>query len=238
MAGSFDKLDKVNIIFPIPGQAEVIVHAAIVQDEMEKLWVVSYITFILKIGLGVEIRLQCADVSAPYTSPVQGKDLEMNTDTVQIDKVVSMEYTLHVDNEEIDSSKGQDPLQFLVGHGNIISGLERELMGMKVGESKDVVIQPADAYGEFDEQAYMDVPRKDFPTDMQIEKGTELTVRDDSGQSRYARIDMIDGDTVRLNFNHPLAGDELHFNVRVVGLREPTSEELEHGHVHEDGHQH
>jgi FKBP-type peptidyl-prolyl cis-trans isomerase SlyD len=162
----------------------------------------------------------------------------MSTDTVQKDVVVSMEYTLQVDNEEIDSSKGQDPLQFLVGHGNIISGLEREMMGMKVGESKDVLIAPEDAYGEFDEQAFMDVPRKDFPTDMQIEEGSELTVRDDSGQSRYARVDTIDGDMVRLNFNHPLAGDELHFNVKVVGLREPTSEELEHGHVHQNGHHH
>jgi FKBP-type peptidyl-prolyl cis-trans isomerase SlyD len=163
----------------------------------------------------------------------------MSVDSVQKNTVVSMEYTLHVENEEIDSSKGQDPLQFLVGHGNIISGLEREMMGMKVGESKDVVIQPADAYGEFDEEAFMEVPRTAFPTDIPVEEGAELTVRDDAGQSRYARIDAIDGENVTLNFNHPLAGDELHFNVKVVGLREPTSEELEHGHVHQgDGHHH
>lgn len=162
----------------------------------------------------------------------------MDKDSVQNNVVVSMEYTLQVENEEIDSSKGQDPLQFLVGHGNIISGLEREMMGMKVGESKDVVIQPADAYGEFDDEAYLDVPRSEFPQDMPIEEGTELTVRDEADQARYARIEAIDGDRVRLNFNHPLAGDELHFSVKVVGLREPTSEELEHGHVHEDGHHH
>lgn len=149
-----------------------------------------------------------------------------------------MEYSLQVDGEEIDSSKGQDPLQFLVGHGNIISGLERELMGMKVGETKDVVVQPADGYGEYDEEAYMDVPRGQFPQDMSVEDGLELSVRDDQGQARYARIDSIEGDTVTLNFNHPLAGDELHFNVKVVELREPTSEELEHGHVHADGHHH
>ena len=162
----------------------------------------------------------------------------MSVDTVQNNVVVSMEYTLHVDNEEIDSSKGQDPLQFLVGHGNIISGLEREMIGMKVGESKDVVILPADGYGEFDEEAFMSVPRSAFPTDMAIEEGAELTVRDDSGQSRYARVDTIDGDSVTLNFNHPLAGDELHFNVKIVALREPTSEELEHGHVHQGEHDH
>lgn len=163
----------------------------------------------------------------------------MSTDSVQKDVVVSMEYTLHVNNEEIDSSKGQDPLQFLVGHGNIISGLEREMIGMKVGESKDVTIEPADAYGEFDEEAFMDVPRGAFPTDIPVEEGAELTVKDDTGQARYARIDAVDGDTVTLNFNHPLAGDELHFNVKVIGLREPTVEEMEHGHVHQgDGHHH
>ena len=163
----------------------------------------------------------------------------MDKETVQKNVVVSMEYTLHVDGEKIDSSDGQDPLQFLAGHGNIITGLERELMGMKVGESKDVKIQPAEAYGEFDDQAFMEVPRDQFPKDMQVEEGLELTVRDDSGQSRYARVDAVEGDNVTLNFNHPLAGDELHFNVKVIGLREPTAEELEHGHVHQAGeHQH
>ena len=159
----------------------------------------------------------------------------MDKDTVQNDVVVSMEYTLHVDNEEIDSSKGQDPLQFLAGHGNIITGLEREMIGMKVGESKAVVIAPADGYGEFDEEAYMKVPLSEFPKDMSVEEGLELTVKDNSGQTRYARVDSIEGDAATLNFNHPLAGDELHFNVKVVGLREPTDEELEHGHVHQDG---
>lgn len=162
----------------------------------------------------------------------------MSADSVQENVVVSMEYTLRVDNEEIDSSKGQDPLEFLVGHGNIISGLEREMIGMKVGDSKNVVIQPADAYGEFDEEAFMEVPRDAFPQDIPVEEGAELTVRDDAGQSRYARIDAIDGDNVTLNFNHPLAGDELQFDVRVVGLRAPTSEELEHGHVHQGGGHH
>ena len=162
----------------------------------------------------------------------------MSKDSVQNDVVVSMEYTLHVDGEQIDSSEGQDPLQFLVGYGNIISGLEREMMGMRVGESKDVTVQPTDAYGEFDDEAFMQVPRDQFPKDMSLEEGLELTVRDDSGQSRYARVDEIEGDVVTLNFNHPLAGDELHFNVKVVGLREPTAEELEHGHVHQAGGHH
>jgi len=162
----------------------------------------------------------------------------MSEDTVQDGVVVSMEYTLHVDGEQLDSSEGQGPLQFLAGYGNIIPGLENELMGMKVGDSKGVVVQPEDGYGEFDEEAFMNVPKKDFPKDMPLEVDAELTVRDDDGNARYARVESIEGDTVRLDFNHPLAGAELHFNVKVVSLREPTDEELEHGHVHEGGHHH
>lgn len=162
----------------------------------------------------------------------------MNKDSVQDGVVVSMEYTLKVDGEVVDSSAGQEPLQFLTGYGNIIPGLEREMIGMKVGDSKDVIVAPAEGYGEYDDEAFLEVPRGEFPKDMPVEEGLELTVRDEEGQARYARIDSVEAESVRLNFNHPLAGDELHFNVKVVGLREPTGEELEHGHVHQGGHHH
>jgi FKBP-type peptidyl-prolyl cis-trans isomerase SlyD len=185
-----------------------------------------------------EKRVKLADLPTSQIKAGRLKGHEMSTDTVQNNVVVSMEYTLHVDDEEIDSSKGQDPLEFLAGHGNIISGLEREMIGMKVGGSRHVVIAPTDGYGEYDGEAYMDVPRGEFPKDMPVEEGLELSVKADSGESRYARVENIDGDTVTLNFNHPLAGDELHFNVKVVGLREPTAEELEHEHVHQGGGHH
>jgi len=162
----------------------------------------------------------------------------MSKDTVEDGLVVSMEYTLHVDGEQLDTSEGQGPLQFLVGYGNVISGLEQEMMGMKIGDSKEVVVQPENGYGEFDEDAFMNVAKKDFPQDVPIEVDIELTVRDEEDHARYARVDSIDGDMVRLDFNHPLAGAELHFNVKVVAVREPSEEELEHGHVHEEGHHH
>ena len=162
----------------------------------------------------------------------------MDKDTVQNGVVVSMEYTLHVDGELLDTSDGQGPLQFLTGYGNIIPGLENEMIGMKIGDSKEVVVQPADGYGEFDDQAFMKVPRSDFPKEMLLEVDAEINMRDDEDHARYAHIESIEGDMVTLNFNHPLAGDELHFHVKVVALREPTDEELEHGHVHEAGHHH
>jgi FKBP-type peptidyl-prolyl cis-trans isomerase SlyD len=162
----------------------------------------------------------------------------MSKDTVQDGLVVSMEYTLTVDGEVLDSSKDAGPLQFLAGYENIVPGLEREMAGMKIGESKDVVVAAVDGYGEFDEDAYMEVPRSEFPDDMEIELGMELGVSDEDDNHQMAFVESFDDKTVRLDFNHPLAGAELHFNVKVVGLREPTSEELEHGHVHEEGHHH
>ncbi|HQX00868.1 MAG TPA: peptidylprolyl isomerase [Anaerolineales bacterium] len=162
----------------------------------------------------------------------------MSKDTVQDGLVVSMDYKLTVDGEVLDSSEDAGPLQFLAGYGNIVPGLEREMAGMKIGESKDVVVAPADGYGEFDEEAFMEVPRNEFPSDLQLEEGIELNVTDEDGQNQYARVENITDESVRLDFNHPLAGAELHFTVKVVALRDPTKEELDHGHVHEEGHNH
>jgi FKBP-type peptidyl-prolyl cis-trans isomerase SlyD len=162
----------------------------------------------------------------------------MNKDTVQDGLVVSMEYILSVDGEVLDSSKDAGPLQFLAGYDNIVPGLEREMVGMKIGESKDVLVLPEDGYGEFDEEAFMEVPRSEFPADMELETGLELNVTDEDGQHQLAFVESFNDKIVRLDFNHPLAGAELRFNVKVVALRDPTEEELEHGHVHEEGHHH
>jgi len=162
----------------------------------------------------------------------------MNKDTVQNGLVVSMEYTLIVDGEVLDSSKDAGPLQFLAGHDNIVPGLEREMVGMKIGESKDVVVSPEDGYGEFDEEAFLEVPRAELPSDMELEVGLELNVTDEDGENQLAFVESFDDENVRLDFNHPLAGAELKFNVKVIGLREPTAEELDHGHAHDDDHHH
>lgn len=155
-------------------------------------------------------------------------------DTVINDLVVAMDYRLSVDGEIVDSSEGQEPLEFLQGHSNIISGLEREMLGMKIGESKDVVVQPAEGYGEIDPEAFIEVPKNEFPEHIPVEAGTELQVDNEEGEPVYARIEKIENNVVELNFNHPLAGKELHFSVTVLALREPSKEELDHGHVHQE----
>ena len=158
--------------------------------------------------------------------------------TVADGQVVSMDYTLKVDGEMVDDSKEHGPIEFLQGEGNIIPGLERALYGMSVGDSKKVVVPPADGYGEMSDKAYMDVPRDQFPKDFPMDPGTMLQVKDKSGQPRHARIDKVEEKNVRLDFNHPMAGKELHFDVKIAGIREPSQEELEHGHVHEADHEH
>jgi FKBP-type peptidyl-prolyl cis-trans isomerase SlyD len=157
---------------------------------------------------------------------------------VSDNQVISMEYILTVDGEIIDSSEGHEPIDFLQGAGNIIPGLERELYGMAIGDSKEVVVSAADGYGLEDHEAFMDVPRGQFPTDIPMEVGTQLELHDQEGHPVHARIDQVDDEMVRLDFNHPLAGKELHFSVKIAGLRAATDEELEHGHVHEEGHTH
>lgn len=156
--------------------------------------------------------------------------------SVKKDLVVSLDYKLHVDGELIDSSEPNYPIQFLQGHGEIIPGLESELYGMRVGEHKQVVVPAARAYGEFDPEAFAEIPRSEFPKDFPLEPDIEVQLRDEDGEEVDAYIESVDDKMVYLNLNHPLAGKELHFSVSVVELREPTPEELEHGHVHTHDH--
>ncbi len=152
-------------------------------------------------------------------------------------KVVSMHYTLHVDGKVVDSSEGGQPLQFIQGMGHIIPGLEHELYDMEVGQSKNITVPAKQGYGETDENAFMDVPREAFPENVPLEKGTELELRDQSGNPVFARVDNVTQEQIRLDMNHPLAGKELHFDVKIAGVRPATEEEVSHGHVH-DAHQH
>lgn len=151
--------------------------------------------------------------------------------------VVSLDYTLRLNDEEVvDSSEGREPLQYIHGQGQLIPGLETELGGLSVGDEKDVTVEPAGAYGEKDPEAYQDVPRSAFPPEMDLSRGMGLSMRDqDTGEVLEAYVADIRGDTVLLDFNHPLAGETLHFHVKVSNLRPATEEELTHGHVHGEG---
>lgn len=156
------------------------------------------------------------------------------------DLVVSLAYSLRdSEGDLIDSSGDDSPLEFIQGYGHILAGLEEELYGLAVGDEKDVVIEPDNAYGEYDADANQLVPLDMFPQDMDLEVGLPLELYDeDADEPVEAYVADIYDDSVLIDFNHPLAGETLHFHVKVLGIREATDEELDHGHVHGSGHDH
>lgn len=157
-----------------------------------------------------------------------------DANSVGDDKVVSLDYTLRLDDGEVvDSSSGRDPLEFIQGQGQIIPGLEKELYGMEVGEEKAVTVSPEDGYGDHQADRVQTIPRNAFPDDMDLEEGMQVRLQDsNSGQVFEAFVEEIHPENVVLDFNHPLAGETLHFKVKVAGVRDATEDELSHGHAH------
>ncbi len=153
--------------------------------------------------------------------------------TIEKNKVVMIDYTLKdSDGEIIDSSDSSEPLAYLHGNGNLIPGLERELEGKKPGDKLSCVVSPADAYGDYDENLVFTVKKTNFAEPDKIEEGMQFEAQSEGG-SRAVTVVAVKGDDVTVDANHPLAGEDLHFSVSVVEVRDATAEELQHGHVHE-----
>jgi FKBP-type peptidyl-prolyl cis-trans isomerase SlyD len=154
--------------------------------------------------------------------------------------VVTFDFTLTLDGGEVaDSTQGEMPLRFIVGQGQLLPGLEDAMIGMNVGEERGITLHPEDAYGDWDEDALEEVAKSDLPGEMELEEGMPLEVTDTEGDSYEATVYEVKKDTVVLDYNHPLAGETLQFQVKVIDIRPATPTELEHGHVHsEDGHVH
>jgi FKBP-type peptidyl-prolyl cis-trans isomerase SlyD len=150
------------------------------------------------------------------------------------DMVVSLDYTLRLDNDQvIDSSEGREPLEFIQGEGHIIPGLERELYGMEIGDEKSVTVAPGEGYGERDDSQVQMVGRDAFQPDAELTVGMGVQMQDpQSGQVFQGTISQVNDGHVVIDFNHPLAGETLHFDVSIAGLRAATADELSHGHVH------
>ena len=153
--------------------------------------------------------------------------------------VVAFHYTLTNDSGEVlDSSEGREPLTYLHGAGNIIPGLEKELEGRAAGDKLNATVTPAVGYGEKQEQLVQEVPRDAFQGVESIEPGMQFQAQTQGGPLMVT-VTSVEGDTVIVDGNHPLAGQTLNFAVEIASGREASQEEVEHGHVHgEGGHQH
>lgn len=154
--------------------------------------------------------------------------------------VVTVDYSLHLgDGKVVDASEPGDPLTYLHGEDQIVPGLEAALEGLEPGAAKQVVVPPAQGYGDRDARGVQEVPRQAFPAGFEPRPGLELTAEGEDGEPMPFVIREVKGDTIVIDLNHPLAGETLHFEVTVRDVRAATPEELEHGHAHgPDGHGH
>ena len=154
------------------------------------------------------------------------------TNTVKDNIVVTLDYKLIVEDEMMESTEDGEPIKFIQGLGQIISGLENALYGLKIGDQKTVVIQPGDGYGEYDPESLQEAKKEEFSEEIPLDMGTFLDLEDDEGDILSAQIVAAEEDTVTLDFNHPLAGKTLTFEITLTDLRPATKEELDHEHVH------
>jgi len=141
---------------------------------------------------------------------------------------VAIDYKLTLESgQEIDKSPEGQPLGFITGFGQVIPGLEKALMGRTAGESTQLVIEPEEAYGPVKDDLFQEIPKSQFPSDIELKPGMNFEAQSPSGPMMITISKINDNDTVAVDLNHPMAGKQLHFDVNVVEVREPTPEELQ-----------
>jgi FKBP-type peptidyl-prolyl cis-trans isomerase SlyD len=160
--------------------------------------------------------------------------------------VVSLSYILKRDDakgEIIEETRAGDPLVFLFGNGQMLPKFEEHLSTLKTGDDFEFTLASDDAYGEMDQDAIIDLDKSIFEVDGKIDlemlaTGNVIPMRDDQGHMMQGTVVSVGDDLVRMDFNHPMAGNVLHFKGNVIEVREATAEELSHGHVHGAGGHH
>lgn len=153
---------------------------------------------------------------------------------IEKNKVVELHYTLTLSNgEEIDNTFEEAPLPYLHGYSNIVPGLERALEGHTVGDRLQVTIEPRDGYGEYDEEAHERIGFDELPEELELIEGDEIFVEDDEGNEVVGYIEEINNEEgwVLVDYNHPLAGETISFDVQVVSVRDATEQEINQGFV-------
>lgn len=155
------------------------------------------------------------------------------TDHITAEKVVTFHYRLSKeDGEVLESSFDETPLLYLQGAGQIVPGLEKAMEGKKKGDKFQAQVSPEEGYGVRSELAPMPVERSAFPEDAELEVGMDFMAEMPDGNFMPLWISEVQGDTVMVDSNHPLAGETLIFDIEVIDIRDATQEELDHGHAH------
>jgi FKBP-type peptidyl-prolyl cis-trans isomerase SlyD len=155
-------------------------------------------------------------------------------------KVVTLNFTLKDQHGNVlDSTEGEQPFSFLSGHQNILPKLESEIDTMLIGSKRTVTITAADAYGEYNNDIVQVVGKDEFPPEFLLEVGMQYIASAPDGTKMPFTITEVREEDVTIDFNHPLAGKDLSFELELLNVRDATAEEISHGHVHGvGGHQH
>ncbi len=154
-------------------------------------------------------------------------------------RVVNLTYILKDNDDNIIDQSDDGSFCYLHGASNIIPGLENALSGKTAGDELSVTVSPEEGYGERDDERIQDVPREMFPPEQEIEVGMQFNAQSPDGHAIMVIVTKVEGETVTVDGNHPLAGVQLNFDVKITEIRDATSEEIEHGHVHgPEGHHH
>ncbi|WP_242928092.1 FKBP-type peptidyl-prolyl cis-trans isomerase [Pontibacter vulgaris] len=168
---------------------------------------------------------------------------------IEKDRVVSLTYELRVQNENgeqtlLETATAEHPMVFIYGMSGLPDQFEENIDGLSVGDAFDFKLNAEDGYGDFDENAVVELPKTVFqvegavPENM-LEVGNFIPMADSEGNQLQGRVVKVTEEAVTMDFNHPLAGKELYFQGKVEKIREASQEELDHGHVHgEGGHHH
>ncbi|WNL45113.1 peptidylprolyl isomerase [Dyella sp. BiH032] len=152
------------------------------------------------------------------------------------DKVISLHYTLAVGGEKVESSLDRnEPLWVLLGHGQLIPGLEKALEGHEAGESLQVEVTPEEGYGERQEGQIQRVPKKYFQNGAKLKVGDTTVLALKQGGHRVVTVHKVGMSAVDVDLNHPMAGKTLNFDVTINEVRDGTEEEIQHGHAHPPG---
>jgi FKBP-type peptidyl-prolyl cis-trans isomerase SlyD len=156
---------------------------------------------------------------------------------IEKDRAVRFHYTVgEVGQPATESSNGGEPLAILIGHGNIIPGLEKAMEGREAGETFSVDVPAAEAYGDRKDGLTQRIPKKHFGN-QKLEPGMQVVLQTNFGP-RAVTIEKVGLTAVDVDLNHPMAGKDLHFDIEIVDVREASAEEVKHGHVHGDGGHH
>ena len=154
-------------------------------------------------------------------------------------QVIGFHYTLKNDaGEVLESSDGGHPMLYLADSGQVLLTLDKEIQGLKVGETKSVTLAAKDAYGEINPALKMNVKLRQFPEGTEVKTGLQFRINNEPGSPMFRVLNVL-GEEVFIDGNHPLAGQPLHFDVEVTQKRQATDDEIAHGHAHgEGGHHH